>query len=64
MKERKVKNKLSVNLLSLGWLNVFGLLLLLMLPFMLQVWVLMVGNGGNVGYLGYSEVDLKFGRWI
>ena len=61
MKERKVKNKLSEDLLSLGWLNVLGLLLLLMLPFVLQGWVFMVDNGGKVGYLVFGEVDLKVG---
>ena len=57
MKERKVKNKLNEDLLSLGWLNVLDLLLLLMLPFVLQGWVFMVDNGGKVGYLVFGEVD-------
>ena len=61
MKERKVKNKLSEDLISLGWLNVLGLLLLLMLPFVLQGWVFMVDNGGKFGYLVFGEVDLKVG---
>ena len=64
MKERKVKNKLSKDLISLGWLNVLGLLLLLMLLFVLQCRVFMVDNGGKVGYLVFGEVDLKVGWWI